>query len=469
MVSSKHIQRSVLALAVPASLEAVFQMGLGFADQVVIGHLGEVPMAAVGAINSLMFVVTIVLGGLATGTAIIVARNQGRGDRDGTTRVIGSGLQIVVMVTAPLAAAGILWPEPLLLLLGVEPAVAEAGREYCRIIAFTLPLSLAGSVLVAALRSMSDARTPMLITLAMVGVNTVLNLVLVFGLGPVPALGVVGSAYATLASQVLRVAALSWRLARKHRAAPDLGHLLVRHQPTSSMLIRLSSPIAMTQVLWATGNLAYTIMGIHLGISAMVATQVVNATEGIFIVLSSGLPSAALTLTGSSFGAGGVAQVKQQARQVIRIGMISAAMFGGALALSSLWIHKAYPELNPAALELAVTGIVLNALFQPAKVANMVLGNGLLPAGGDTRFILLADAVSVYAIGLPLALLLGFLLQLGLVGVFIARLAEEVVKLGLFIWRYRGDRWHHSLGMAAPPGEGPAARENAAAVLEVLP
>jgi len=423
----------------------VFQMGLGFVDQIVIAQLGESSLAAVGLTNSLMFVTTLVLGGISAGTAILVARHQGRKDAEAVSRAIGSAIQVAAIVTVPLALGAAVLPEQVLRALGATPEVAESGREFFRVIALTLPLSVASSVMVGALRSMGDARTPMVITFMVVGFNTLLNLVLVFGLGPIPALGAVGAAYATAAAQVLRLACLSWRLMSNGSAAIQLRHWLEPHRPMLAIFVKLSYPIALTQVLWAVGNLSYTLLGTRLGTTAMVATQMVNATEGLFIMFSSGLATAALTLVGQSLGKRALDEMKANARQVMTLGAASSISFGLGLAAVSLWLHRFYPVVSQGTLHLAIVGILLNAVFQPAKVLNMILGNGLLPAGGDTRFILLVDVVAVYMVGLPLALLLGFSMDLGLLGIFIARLAEEVVKLALLFARYRTSRWYHGL------------------------
>ncbi|HSP78832.1 MAG TPA: MATE family efflux transporter, partial [Myxococcaceae bacterium] len=435
----------------PASLEAVFQMGLGFVDQVVIGRLGEEPLAAVGLTNNLMFLATLVLGALSAGTSILVAQHQGRRDGEGVSRATGTAILSSALVTLPLALLAVVAPERMLLTLGAAPEVASSGREFFRFVALTLPLSVIGTVMVGALRSLGDSRTPMVITLLSVGSNTVLNLVLVFGLGPVPALGVVGAAYATVLAQVLRLGLLSWRLLLNERAPIQVRHWVEPDARMLKLLFHLVYPIVLTEVLWALGNFTYTLMSIRLGTTAMVATQMVIATEGIFIMCSSGLSVAALTLVGQDLGAGDLEGMKAKARQVIRLGVGSSVLFGLALAAVSLVEHRFYPNVSPEALRLAILGILLNALFQPAKVMNMVMGNGVLRAGGDTRFLLIADAATVYAVGLPLAILLAFPLGMGLPGIFVGRLAEEVARVALFFLRYRTPRWHRALAGPAQP------------------
>jgi Na+-driven multidrug efflux pump len=90
---------------------------------------------------------------------------------------------------------------------------------------------------------------------------------------------------------------------------------------------------------------------------------------------------------------------------------------------------------------LAIIGIVINALSQVIKVRNMILGAGVMPSGGDVRGVVLGDGVSAFLVGLPLAIILGLFTPLGIVGLFLARVIEECVKLAIFTTRTRRISW----------------------------
>jgi putative MATE family efflux protein len=348
-----------------------------------------------------------------------------------------------------------LFPSQALQWMGAAPAVVEVSTPFMRLVAWTLPLHLLAAVAAGTLRSLGDTRTPMLITLGSVGINTGLSFLLVFGAGPLPALGVTGAALATLASCMLRVLALAAVVASPgrqlvHRAA----HLVRPARPVLLALWRLSWPMALVELFWTAGLLLYALMCTRLGTREIVAWQISNTVEGAFIMLSSGLAVAGLTLAGQQFGVGDVSAARSKSWEVLRLGLQASILFGLLAASGALWLRQLYPEVTGDAMRLAVLGLVLNALFQPAKVLNMILGNGVLRAGGDTRFILAADTLSIYAVGLPLALLLAFPLQLGFAGVLAGRLCEELARLALYLPRYRTAAWHPALAEPGPPGRG---------------
>ncbi|MEM9557836.1 MAG: MATE family efflux transporter [Acidobacteriota bacterium] len=446
-----RLRASILALAVPASLEAVFQMSFGFLDQVVIGHLGEAPLAAVGLTSQLMFLSTLVLGGIAAGTAILVAQFHGKGDSIGVTRSTGASLLLAALVAVPLAVAVVAAPRRLLALLGTEATVIDAGAGYFQLVMATLPLALLGTVVVGALRSLGDAKTPMFVTFGTMGANTVLNVVLVFGLGPLPAFGLAGAAAATVASQVLRLAVLAVLLARRREIDPAaLVRIATAERRMVRRLTELSLPIAGANGLWALGAFVYTVTCVQLGTVAMVANQLVLATEAIFIMFSSGFGVAALTLVGQSVGVGDFARVKTQTRALVRIGLQSAVFFGLLLAGAAFLVPVAYPEVSAETLRWVTLGLILNAFVQPAKVLNMILSNGVLRAAGDTRMLMLIDVVAIYGVGVPVALLLALPLELGILGIFLGRAAEEVSRT-LILWlRYRTPSWQRVVVADSP-------------------
>jgi putative MATE family efflux protein len=445
-MDKRAIQKAILALGVPASLESVFQMSLGFIDQVVIGRLGETSIAAVGLTNQMLFLSTLVLGTIGSSTAILVAQHHGKGDEQGVSLVSGTSFLLAVLIGLPLAAVAALFPDETLRLVGADAAIVSAGRQFFRIIALTLPLSLLSAVIVSVLRSLGDAKTPMLVTLGSVFVNTLLSVALVFGVGPIPALGVAGAAQATLIVQVLRLGALLYLMLARQRAVRfQSTHFTRLERSAVERIASLTYPIALIEALWSLGTFVYTLLAVRLGTTEVAASQIVIATEAVFIMCSSGLAVAGLTLVGQEIGAGDLAAMRAKSKEMIRMGVYSSAFFGLALAATSLLLHVFYPNVSEEALSLAMVGLLLNALFQPAKVLNMIMGNGVLRAGGDTKYLLLADTVSMYAVGIPFALALAFPLKMGLIGVFFGMFAEEVTRVSMFFLRYRTPKWHLSL------------------------
>jgi Na+-driven multidrug efflux pump len=148
---------------------------------------------------------------------------------------------------------------------------------------------------------------------------------------------------------------------------------------------------------------------------------------------------------GQALGSDSLPHAQKEASLALRAGVISGLAFAVALIGGSLLLPMIYPRVGQDVLHLAFWGIVITAFVQPAKVLNSSLGTGILPSGGDTKFVLLSHVVSSYALGLPLAGLAGIALKVGPWSIFGARGLEEVLKAMMLFRRYRTASWHRKL------------------------
>jgi putative MATE family efflux protein len=267
-----------------------------------------------------------------------------------------------------------------------------------------------------------------------------------FGLGVIPGFGVNGAAYATLISRIIAAIMIFYYLLRVNKKVHfQLRCLLVFSKTQMRKVISLTYPIAGGELIWATGTFLYTLLFTRLGTDQLVASQIVTNIESIFIMFSFGISVAGLTLVAKEIGAGNFDLMKQKANALLKIGLVSAAIFGLMLFIISYFIHDIYPAISPNANNLAKWGMIMFALFQPVKVSNMIMGNGILKSGGITRFVAIVDVVVAFCIGLPAAYLLAFHFGMGFKGVIIGRLCEEVFRIVIFTVRYRVPNWYRVL------------------------
>ena len=400
-------RREIARIAVPVSAEFVLMLVLNFVNQVVVGTLGATAIAAVGFANSLFFILIITLGCLGTSVSILVARAFGAGRRTEMDHTVTAALLVAGALGLVASALPFVWADDLLGRTGASPTVAATGTDYFRLIALaTLPTMLS-AILSGVLRSVGRASSPMVATTATVLVNSALAYILVTGAGPAPALGAAGAGWATLVTAVAKVAILSVQ-------AYGPRGVVAWHLPVDRSR-RARSPRG--------------------------AAQIVTTLEGVFIVGSIGLMSATTTLVGRSVGRGDPGGAVEWVRRLTRAGLGTGVGFGMLFAASVLLLEPLFADAGADVRAMATVGIAVNAAFQVIKVRNMILGAGVLPSGDDVRGVILGDAVGAFAVGLPLAIVLGLHTPLGMLGVFAARIVEEVAKLAIFTWRARRVRW----------------------------
>ena len=442
-IESADSQEKIFKVALPVSLEAVFQTSLGFVDQIIVGTLGATAVAAVGLCNSISFIVMLLYSAIGTGAGVLVAQAFGRNDLNEVSRVATLSLITAgifgLFTTVPL----ILYPGPILRSIGAPGELVNAGSVYFQLVSAAAPLIVMSAVSTATFRSLNDSTTPMFITMGAVGLNTLLGLFLVFGWGPFPKLGVVGAGLATLIAQVARCLALLIALYRKekglkwHWPLPGTGIAKI-----FGPLLEITYPLAISELLWGTSTFVYTIVLTRLGVAALTSSQIVMTIENLFIVAASGLAPAAVASIGQALGEDSLKDAKKHANAALRLGLMAGLLFSLLLFGSSFFVSFIYPNVGNDVLHFTFWGIIIAACVQPAKVLNSILGNGILPSGGDTKYILLGHVVGSYGIGVPAAIVSGFVLHLSVWGVFGSRALEEVLKTIFFFMRYRTPAWY---------------------------
>src|SRR6202022_1349840 len=251
----------ILRLAVPVSLESVFQMGFNVIDQVIVGLLGADAVAAVGLSNSIASIALLLYASAGVGAGGMVARALGRKDLKEVSQIASTGQGVSGLLGLITAFLLISFSHPLLRLVGADPKLAGSANAYFQLYAVSIAPMILSAVTSAVFRSLNAPRTPLVITSVAVVLNTALGLVLVLGLGPIPSFGVAGAGLATLISQSCRCLALIIVL-----YASDKGGRWVWPLPgsrvavTAAKLIQLTGPMATSEVLWGMSTFVYAMV-----------------------------------------------------------------------------------------------------------------------------------------------------------------------------------------------------------------
>lgn len=452
MPSTKTPLREVVALAVPVSLEMLVALVMNFINQIVVGGLGATPIAAVGFSNSITFIAMITFGAIGGSVAIMAARAHGGGRLHELNAVVHAALVIGSVISAVFIAIPAFFPTQVLTLAGGSPTVVAAGAGYLQLTSIALLPNVASRVFGGFMRSTGRARIPLIATSIATVINTILGYLLVYGVGPLPELGVNGAGYATLVSSVLNVMMLAFVA----YGPADLLHLelpesLLEWREVAKPLVTLAAPMALTELVWSFGMYLYNVVFQRLGDEALAAAQIAGTLESVFIVSAFGLMNAATALIGRSLGQGDAKAARQWVRRMLKAGVVAGVAVGATYLASSVLLQPLFPNVTDDVRRMAFFAIVINAVFDWAKVLNGILGVGILPSGNDMKGVVAGDGLSISLVGLPLGIALGLLTPLGFYGVVIGRQCEELCKIVIFRARARRIDWDK---LAAEHGPG---------------
>src|SRR6266545_6639581 len=244
------LRRRVLRMAWPVIGQNVLETLLGIVDTLLVAGLGTAAIAGIGSALQIMFFVLAALAALSVGSSILVAQAVGAGEFDRASRLARQSLLWSVLLAVPLALVGLLLAGPIISIFGMEPAVARIGADYLQVTMGTVVVLVALLIGGGVLRGAGDSRTPMTVTAIANVLNVVLAYGLIYGHFGLPALGAIGSAWATFTARSLALALLLaalWR-GRGGVTIRGWGGWRPNVQVVTSVL-KIGVPAAIEQVL----------------------------------------------------------------------------------------------------------------------------------------------------------------------------------------------------------------------------
>jgi putative MATE family efflux protein len=297
------VGRAVLLLAIPMVLEVALESVFAVTDIFFVSRLGASAVAAVGITESLLAIVYALAMGLGIGATAVVARRIGEKDHEGAARSAVQAVVLALIVSVVLGAAGAAAAPDLLRLMGAPPEVIETGLGYARVMLGGEAVIIVLFVVNALFRGAGDAAIAMRVLWLANAINIVLGPCLVFGVGPLPELGVTGAAVGTTIGRGVGAAYALWRLASPGGRIP-VGRRHIGLDPAlMAQMIRLSGT-ATLQMLIGTASW----IGLVRIIATFGADALAGYTVGVRVVIFALLPSwgmsnAAATMVGQALGA----------------------------------------------------------------------------------------------------------------------------------------------------------------------
>ncbi|MBA2245896.1 MAG: MATE family efflux transporter [Gemmatimonadetes bacterium] len=457
-----HESRELLRIAGPIILAQLGGVGMNTMDTIMVGPLGAEALAAVGLGSALHIATLILCMGILLGMAPLVSQAFGAGDREECRRVLVQGLWLAVMLTLPIAwltAEG----ERLTLALGQAPEIAELVGGYM----WALIPGIAPFLLFMAFRQflegMGLTKPAMVITFVGLAVNYLGNRVLIYGIeGWVPAMGVVGSGWATTIVRTVMLLAMVLYLVRHPDLHPLRGIGWGIERVRLRRIVGIGAPIG-AQLGLEVGlfSLAAVMMGWFGPLELGTHQVTINIASTTFMV-ALGVSLAGSIRVGQHIGAGSGAGVH-------RATLVTYALALGFMGLCAL-LFLAVPEgliglytRDPEIIRLGSMLLLVAAFFQLFDGAQ-VAGLSVLRGAADTRIPMLIAALAYWGVGVPAAYLLGFHSRLGPVGVWAGLCLALAVAGALLGWRVWRVVWGSRVAPVARPRESMPAADAASAL-----
>lgn len=438
-LTREPVAPSVVLLAVPMVLELLMESVFALADVFWVSRLGVEAVAAVGLTEAVLTLVYAAAGGLATAATATVARRVGERDRDGAARATAQSAGLAAAFGAAVGVPGALLAPRVLGLMAADPATVAAGAGYTAVILGGSVTVVMVFVLNAALRGSGEAAAAMRVLWLANGVNLVLDPCLIFGIGPIPELGVTGAAVATT---VGRAVGVGYQVVLLARAGGRMRVRPANLTPDPALIRRLLRIAAggVVQHLVATASWVAMIRIVGTFGPAAVAGATIAMRLITFSVLPGwGIANAAATLVGQNLGAdlpGRASEATWRAGGLNLAIMLAAA---AAFLFQAEWILGLFTA-DPTATAVGAACLRWIALGFPSYAWGMVL-LAAFNGAGDTTTPALVNLACYWALQIPLGWLLATGTALGPSGVFVAIAVSESLVAVVAAVLFRRGRW----------------------------
>lgn len=435
----------LFVVSIPIIIQNLIGSSLNMIDTLMIGRLGEIEIAAVGIANQIYLLILWGLTGICSGGMIFISQFWGKKDVENIRKMLALILMIGTIFSFTVIIAIEVFPNRIIGFFTDSEEVIVAGVAYIRVVAITYIISAFSFAYGFASKAIGKTRMPMIASIWGVIANIVLNTVFIFGVGPIPAMGVVGAAWATVIARLIEAIILVGSIYKSKDILAvqlkDIGSI------PRNLMITAWKPIlfvTLSEIMWALGAILYTVAYGKIGPQALAAVQISNTIINFLFVIIHGMAIASTTLVGNKIGENNLELAKEYAWRIVKVSLFIGIIITIILMIVIDPIVSIFAVSDGVKLAskkiLYITGIPLIL-----RVFNSLMTVGILRAGGDTLVGFIIEIGTMWLIGVPLSFVAVLKWQLPIEWVVACVLGEWVTKFILCSIRFHSGKWIRSV------------------------
>lgn len=448
-IGDKTFYKKYLFLALPMILQNAITNLVSFLDNIMVGQLGTEQMSGVAIVNQLIFVYNLAVFGAVSAASIFGAQYFGQGNHKGHMHSFRFKLYAALVVTFLTIALFLTSGSSLISLYltdtvgnGATEAALQYGLEYLAIMMIGLIPFAINQAYSTNIKETGQTVIPMAASFAAVGVNAVLDYLLIFGIGPLPELGVAGAALATVIARYIEaLIVVIWAHTHRQQNKYLIGAYTGFGIPRSELkeIIIKGAPLMLNEVFWAAGMTAatqcYSVRGLEVVAALNISTTITNLFNIVYIQLGACIS----IVVGQYLGAGKLKEAKDADNKMIVFSVFCCVIMAAIMLL----VGGIFPNIYNTTDEikgLATNFIAVAAIIMPfCSFCHATYFT--LRSGGKTMVTFLFDSVFTWVIVVPLAFVLAHYTGLGIVSVYFAVQATELIKVVIGYRMVRSDVW----------------------------
>lgn len=458
MVKEKGFYSNFFSMWIVLVLQNVVTLSVNLADNMMLGAYSETSLSGVAAVNQVQFIYQYLLLAVGEGIVIIGSQYFGKKNTDPIRKLSGLALRIALVMAVILFAIMSIFPHLVLSAFTTDEAIIREGMRYVTVIRFTYVFFAVTQILLATLRSTGVVNIALYLSVITLLINCSINYTLIYGHFGAPRMGVVGAAIGTLVARIIETTIVILYMIRKekniHLKAADVvrGTDPVLAQDYVKVII----PMLIINALWGFNNAVQNAILGHMTARAIAANSV--ATTLFLMVKSTGQGSASTAsfIVGHAIGEGKKDQLRDYAKTLQILFLLIGIASGLILYLIRVPILNVY-NLTPETKEMANRFLIILSVVCVGMSYQMPTNAGIIRGGGDTKYCMIVDLVSIWGIVIPISFIMAFVVKASPEIVVICLNADQIFKgIPAFIKCNYG-HWAKKLTRDGTDGEGETA------------
>lgn len=444
-IDNRAFFKQILILGAPVALQNLFQALVNMLDVFMIGQLGAAEITAVAMGSGWIGLLFYLFNGITATGGVFIAQYWGKKDINEIHHYMGLMFILNLSFAIIFAIFTANFSDTIMLLYSKDPEVIALGSLYMKIM--SISCVLIGLINVCSISLISTERTfiTMLGTIISLSTNLILNYILIFGNFGAPKLGIKGAAIATIAAlttQMFFLYGISF-IKRFPICAPIKEYFRFTLSDVKKYF-RYGAFLILCEIVFAIGNNIYNIGYKYTGTAAQAALQIVNTFQGLAMILSQGIGTAAGIMLGKLLGENKLETVKIYSRRFMVIIPAVALVLSIIIALSSPLLLQMF-NVGEVSIDYARKMMIIFAITMPLRAENFAIVAGILRSGGDSLYCFLANFVGNWLVGIPMVFLGAVALQLPVYWVYLMVAADEIGKMVVGMPRALSYKWVKNL------------------------
>ena len=446
MESEKRIfYRKLWGLVFPIAIQNLMTALVSASDAFMLGFVSQTSLSAVSLATQIQFVHNLFMLALTIGATTLAAQYWGKGDTDSVEEILAIVLKISMAVSVVFFIAAMFFSGFLMRIFTNDIKLIQAGIPYLRIVSVSYLFMGFSQIYLCIMKNSGRTAKSTIYGSVAVVINIGFNVIFIFGLAGFPAMGIAGAALATTVSRALELLLTIYENMHRSLVCVRLKYIRNSSKKLKKDFWHYTTPVLGNKLVWGCGFTMFSVIMGHLGSDAVAANSVANILKNIIACVCNGIGIGAGIIVGNELGKGEMERAREYGNRLFKLAVFAGAVSGLILLAVSPVLRIFTGSLSAQAHSYLKNMMYICTYYMIGKSVNATVIAGVFCAGGDTKFGLKCDAVTMWVILIPIGMITAFVLKLPIMVVYFIISMDEIIKLPAVYRHYKKYNWVRNL------------------------